>query len=69
MKKFEAVAINENFAELYRSAFAETDPHAKQLLLRQVQSLIDTWHFEEQKNHGGPPLTHEPSSQIIRIAS
>jgi hypothetical protein len=69
MKKFEAVAINENFSELYRSAFAETDPHTKQLLLQQVQLVIDTWQFEEQKNHGGPALTHESSSQISRIAS
>lgn len=37
------------FAELYRSAFAETEPHTKQALLQQVQSLIDTWHCEEQK--------------------
>ena len=60
--------VKVNFAELYRSAFAETDPHTKQKLLQEVQSLIDTWHLEEQNRRHGPAATSEPSSQIRSIA-
>jgi hypothetical protein len=46
-----ATAVKISFAELYRSAFAETDPQTKQQLLQQVQSLIDVWHVEQQQIH------------------
>jgi len=60
-------AVKINFAELYRSAFAETDPGLKQQLLQQVQSMLDSWHFEEQKKHLQP--SSEPVSSIQSVAS
>ena len=64
-----ASSVKVNFAELYRSAFAEPDPQLKQFLLQQVQSLIDTWHFEEQKNGMGVVRASDPHPQLRRIAS
>ena len=42
-----ASSVRANFADLYRSAFAETDPQLKQVLLQQVQGLLDAWFFEQ----------------------
>jgi hypothetical protein len=68
-RKSVASVVKVTFAELYRSAFAETDPHAKQQLLQQVQSLIDTWHSEEQRNRLGHTSMAEPPTQIPRLSS
>jgi hypothetical protein len=64
-----ASAIKVSFAQLYRSAFAENDPQIKQQLLRQVQSLIDTWHFEEKNQHLRQQTNSEASSDVRPFAS
>jgi len=43
----------DSFAELYRAAFAETDPEQKQLLLADVQIALDNW-AEADRRHTGP---------------
>jgi hypothetical protein len=69
LRKAVASAVKVTFAELYRSAFAETDPDVKQRLLQQVQSQIDTWHFEQQKNNVGHSSLSEPPTQIAPMLS
>jgi hypothetical protein len=64
-----ASCVKVTFAELYRSAFAETDPHTKQKLLQEVQSLINSWHLEEQNKRLGPASSTERSSPLERMAS
>ena len=32
-----------DFAELYRAAFAEDDPNRKSLLLQEVQRVLEEW--------------------------
>lgn len=64
-----ASVVKVNFAELYRSAFAEPDPHAKQQLLQQVQSLLDSWHLEQRNSHLNPESIANPASHPRSIAS
>jgi hypothetical protein len=64
-----ASCVKVTFAELYRSAFAETDPHTKQKLLQEVQSLINSWHLEEQNKRLSPASSTERSSPLERMAS
>jgi len=33
----------DNFGDLYRAAFAESDPELKQLLLAHVRTALDRW--------------------------
>jgi len=64
-----ASSVKADFAELYRSAFAEPDPQVKQFLLQQVQSLIDAWHVEERKNQLMSALADEPRSGVLTVAA
>jgi hypothetical protein len=64
-----ASSVNADFAELYRSAFAEPDPQVKQFLLQQVQSLIDTWHVEERRKQLMSAPADDPPSDVRRIAA
>ena len=42
----------DSFAELYRAAFAESDPKQKQLLLAHVKTALDSW-AEADRRHTG----------------
>jgi hypothetical protein len=62
-----------DFAELYRAAFAENDPAIKQLLLADVQYALDRW---AECNHntthcpptGPKPFTQKDPSSLYRVA-
>jgi len=56
-----ASSFKANFSDLYRSAFAETDPQVKQLLLRERQGVLDSWLFENTPNGSESPL------RVIRL--
>jgi len=56
---------NVDFAALYRAAYAERDAEKKQMLLRQVQSVIASYH-EDQPSPKLPvqSLTVSPTRAI-----
>ncbi|HYL16305.1 MAG TPA: hypothetical protein VEV41_24945 [Terriglobales bacterium] len=56
-----------DFSELYRRAFAESDPKKKVLLLHEVQRAICEW---EQSDYGiKKDNEHEPKRNLQRAAS
>jgi hypothetical protein len=62
----------DNFAELYRAAFAEDNPEIKQLLLADVQKALDRWAESEEtasRPQAGPkPFTQKDPSFLYRVA-
>lgn len=63
----------DNFAELYRAAFAENDPEIKQLLLAHVQNALDRWaesdHNPTPRPHISPkPFTQKDPSSLYCVA-
>ena len=59
-----ASSFKANFSDLYRSAFAETDQQVKQLLLREVQGVLDSWFFEEHTQRLGIALACDSTSRV-----
>lgn len=63
----------DSFAELYRAAFAESDPEQKQLLLADVKTALDRW-AEADRRHTGllqrplKPALGVDATSIHRVA-
>jgi hypothetical protein len=49
-----ATAIFDDFAQLYRAAFAECDPERKSRLLSEVQQALAEWELKSQDPHFWP---------------
>jgi hypothetical protein len=47
-------AIFDDFAQLYRAAFAECDPETKSRLLSEVQRALAEWELKSQDAHFWP---------------
>jgi hypothetical protein len=52
-----------NFGDLYRAAFAESNPSTKQLLLAEVKRVLDHWQETE-----GRPSTAGVDSRYLDIS-
>ena len=51
-----------NFGDLYRAAFAESNPSTKQVLLSEVKRVLDQWHETEQH-----PSTSKVDSRYLNL--
>jgi hypothetical protein len=49
-----AIAVFDDFAELYRAAFAECDPERKSRLLSEVQRALAEWELKSEDSHFWP---------------
>ena len=49
-----ATVIFDDFAELYRAAYAECDPERKSRLLSEVQQALAEWELKSQDSHFWP---------------
>jgi len=65
----------DNFGDLYRAAFAETDPEQKQVLLADVKNALDQWaeadnrRTDSRATFASPkPLLRVDRTSIKRIA-
>lgn len=64
-----SVSRFDNFADLYRAAFAESDPEQKQVLLADVKSALDRW-AEADNRHPDDrvPLVSRPPLRVDRTS-
>ena len=54
----------DSFAELYRAAFAESDPKQKQLLLANVKIALESWAEADRKHTGPLPRPSKPALSV-----
>jgi hypothetical protein len=50
----------DSFGELYRAAYAESDPELKQTLLSAVKQALDRWADSERDYTGNSPKAPSP---------
>jgi hypothetical protein len=58
----------DSFGELYRAAYAESDPLLKQTLLSAVKQALDRWAESERDNAGNGPKAPGPYAHPRRQA-
>jgi hypothetical protein len=58
----------DNFGDLYRAAFAESDPELKQMLLADVKGVLDRWAESEFNRPISPSIGPKPCQQRDRTS-
>jgi hypothetical protein len=56
----------DNFGDLYRAAFAESDPEQKQVLLADVKNVLDVWAEADRGRADTPSLAQRPPVRVDR---
>lgn len=56
----------DNFGDLYRAAFAESDPEHKQVLLADVKNVLDVWAEADRGRADTPSLAPRPPVRVDR---